>query len=97
MKNLFSLLLLAFVSLTAHAQDELLSQLKADIKAKKFDLIIKEHAEKVDTYPAKAIYYVAMAYYMKSDDDNALFLVDKSIEKDDTDADAHYIIRHQVL
>lgn len=90
MKIIFTLLL-ALSSLFSYSQSELTNNLQALYENKQYNEIIKVHSEKVQDYSAKEIYYVAMAYYMKSDDNNCLELINLSIEKDGKDSDAFYI------
>lgn len=74
-----------------YAQENVTSDLEKAYGEEKYDLIISEHSDKVNDYPAKAVYYVAMAYYMKADDNKVLELMDLSIQKDKTDPDAYFI------
>lgn len=73
------------------AQDDQTTELKGLYDNQKYDEIIDIHASKAKKYPAKAIYYIGMAYYMKADDNNCLKHMDMSIEKDPTDPDAYFI------
>lgn len=91
MKKILALIIFGLTSLNVFSQNEITNQLKAAYEAEKYDQIITEHSEKVNEYPAKAIYYVAMAYYMKADDNKVLKLMDLSIKKDKTDPDAYFI------
>lgn len=79
------------MSLSIYAQEQITTDLKKAYGEEKYDLIISKHSDKVSEYPAKAIYYVGMAYYMKADDNNVLKLMDLSIKKDKTDPDAYFI------
>ena len=91
MRKILLTLTICFLSLSSYAQELILTELEKAYREEKYDLIISEHAEKVNEYPAKAIYYVGMAYYMKADDNNVLKLMDLSIKKDKTDPDAFFI------
>ncbi len=91
MKKIIIILFLSFTSIGIYSQDNLIEQLKTEYQLGQFDKIISENFEKASTYPAKAIYYVAMAYYMKENDNNCIKYMDLSIEKDDTNSDSHYI------
>lgn len=91
MKKILLTLIICFLSLSNYAQEQITSELEKAYGEEKYDLIISEHSEKVSEYPAKAIYYVGMAYYMKADDNNVLKLMDLSITKDKTDPDAFFI------
>lgn len=57
---------------------------------KQYDQIIAEKPENIDDLEAKGIYYVAMAYYMKEDDDNAMKCFDKAIAKGPVDHDMYF-------
>ena len=89
-KTLYTLFV-CFLSITIYAQENITNELKDAYQQEKYDLIISEHSKKVDEYPAKAIYYVAMAYYMKANDNKVLELMNKSIEKDKNDPDTYFI------
>jgi tetratricopeptide (TPR) repeat protein len=89
-KNLLTLTI-CLLSLSNYAQEQIKTELKKAYGEKKYDLIISEHSEKVSEYPAKAIYYVGMAYYMKADDNKVLELMNLSIKKDKTDSDVYFI------
>lgn len=91
MKQTITALLLTLLSLTVMAQDDLTTELKGLYDNQKYDEIIDSHAAKAKKYPAKAIYYIGMAYYMKADDNNCVKYMDMSIDKDPSDPDAHYI------
>lgn len=83
-------LLLTFCTI-CYAQENITRTLKNAYEKKKYDLIISQHSKNINDYPAKAIYYVAMAYYMKANDSKVLELMDLSIQKDKTDPDTYYI------
>ena len=85
------LLVLGLFSFISFAQEDITSQLKKAYAQEQYDAIIAQHSEKVNDYPAKAIYYVAMAYYMKANDTKVLELMDLSLKKDKTDPDAYFI------
>ena len=91
MKKILLTLIICLLSLSNYAQEQITTELEKAYGEEKYDLIISEHSEKVSEYPAKAIYYVGMAYYMKADDNNVLKLMDLSIKKDKTDPDAYFI------
>jgi len=91
MKKILLTLIICLLSLSNYAQEQITTELEKAYEEEKYDLIISEHSEKVSEYPAKAIYYVGMAYYMKADDNNVLKLMDLSIKKDKTDPDAYFI------
>lgn len=91
MKKVLLTLTICILSLSNYAQEQITAELEKAYGKEKYDLIISEHSEKVSEYPAKAIYYVGMAYYMKADDNNVLKLMDLSIKKDKTNPDAYFI------
>ena len=91
MKKILLTFIICLLSLSNYAQEQITTELEKAYDEEKYDLLISEHSEKVSEYPAKAIYYVGMAYYMKADDNNVLKLMDLSISKDKTDPDTHFI------
>jgi len=91
MKKVIFTMLISFSSLMVYSQEDLTKSIKVQYENEQYDQIISDHSHKVKDYPAKAIYYVGMAYYMKADDNNCLKLMDLSIKKDETDADVFFI------
>ncbi|NQY28983.1 MAG: tetratricopeptide repeat protein [Flavobacteriaceae bacterium] len=91
MRKILFTILIGLLSFNAFSQNEITTELKAKYESEKYDQIISEHSDKVDKYPAKAIYYIGMAYYIKTDDNNCIKYMDLSIEKDNTDPDAYFI------
>ncbi|WP_405202109.1 tetratricopeptide repeat protein [Dokdonia sp. LLG6352-1] len=91
MKKILLTLIICLSSIINYAQENITSELEKVYGEEKYDLIISEHSDKVNDYPAKAVYYVAMAYYMKANDNKVLELMDLSIQKDETDPDAYFI------
>jgi len=91
MKKILLSIIICFLSISSYAQEQITTELEKAYGEEKYDLIISEHSEKVSEYPAKAIYYVGLAYYMKADDNNVLKLMDLSIKKDKTDPDTYFI------
>lgn len=91
MKKILLTLIICLLSLDNYAQEQITIELEKAYEEEKYDLIISEHSKKASEYPAKAIYYVGMAYYMKADDDNALKLMDLSIKKDQNNPDPYFI------
>ncbi|MER2999140.1 tetratricopeptide repeat protein [Pontibacter populi] len=87
---LFGLLLL--LSFTILAQDDKVTdEIKQLFDQQQYDKIISKYTSKADAYPAKAVYYMGMAYYMKEDDQNCLKFMDLSISKDPNNAYPHFI------
>lgn len=58
---------------------------------KKYDEIIQLFASKKDSLSSKQVYYVGLAYYMKSQDEDCLSCMKLAIQKDSLNADAYYI------
>jgi tetratricopeptide (TPR) repeat protein len=71
------------------AQD-LIHELGALYNQQQYDAVIKYKLGKKDNVPAKAWYYVAMAYYMKEDDKNAMKYMDVALETGPVDYDMFY-------
>lgn len=91
MKNILLTFITSLFSLSCYTQDQITTDIKNAYEDEKYDFIILEHSEKANEYPAKAIYYIGMAYYMKADDNNTIRLMDLSIQKDKTDPDTYFI------
>lgn len=91
MRKILLTILISLSSFNAFSQDGITTELKAKYQTEKYDKIISEHSDKVSEYPAKAIYYIGMAYYMKADDNNCIKYMDLSIAKDKTDPDTYFI------
>ena len=91
MKKILITLIICLLSINSYAQEKVTTELKNAYEKENYDLIISEHSEKANEYPAKAIYYIGMAYYMKADDNNAIKLMDLSIKKDKSDPDTYFI------
>ncbi len=91
MKKILLTLTICLFSLSNYAQEQITTELKKAYGDEKYDLIISEHSTNASEHPAKAIYYIALAYYMKADDSNVLKLLDLSIAKDNTDPDVYFI------
>ncbi|HAS42477.1 MAG TPA: hypothetical protein DCS93_18505 [Microscillaceae bacterium] len=90
MKKIILTLVLAVLSSSLFAQSTVVDQIKAAFDAKQYDQIIAKHAAKAQDYPARAIYYIGLAYYRKSDDKNALKLMNLVIQKDKTNPEAYF-------
>lgn len=91
MKRVLLTVSICLLSLLNYSQDEITIDLKKAYQSGEYDLIISEHSDKIKNYPAKAIYYVGMAYYMKSEDEKAIKTMDLSIKKDKLDPAPHFI------
>lgn len=90
MKNIF-LLFTFCMSFALSAQENVADSLQTFYENQEYDLIISKYAEKAESYPARAVYYIGMAYYMKEDNTNCLKYMDLSIQKDAQDFDPYYI------
>jgi len=91
MRKILFTILIGLLSFNAFSQDEITTELKVKYESEKYDQIIAEHSDKIGEYPAKAIYYIGMAYYMKEDDNNCIKYMDLSIAKYNTDPDTYFI------
>lgn len=91
MKTPLFILALALFAFQLFAQQEIVDELKQLKDGEQYEKIIKEHAGKAEDYPAKAVYYIGMAYYMTEEDEKCLEMMDLSLKKDDSDPDCHYI------
>lgn len=91
MKKILIALIICLLSVNSYTQEKIVTELKNAYDKEEYNLIISKHSEKANEYPAKAIYYIGMAYYMKADDNNAIKFMDLSIKKDKSDPDAYFI------
>ncbi|CAM3999518.1 MULTISPECIES: tetratricopeptide repeat protein [Flavobacterium] len=91
MKKVLLTVAICLLGISNYAQEQIISELKKAYEEKSYDLIISKHSDKVNEYPAEAVYYIGMAYYMKADDNNAIKIMDISIKKDKSNPDAHFI------
>lgn len=74
----------------SYGQVDLADNFRQLYKEKKYDEIIKYKPSKNEDLSAKALYYLAMSYYMKSEDKNAMKYFDLAIEKGPVDYDMFY-------
>lgn len=91
MKKIISLLLLSIIPLSVLGQENITEELRDLYFKEKYQEVIDTYSDKTEELSAQSVYYVAMAYYMKADDNNCLKYMDISIKKDPTDSDAYYI------
>ncbi|NEM96697.1 tetratricopeptide repeat protein [Pontibacter burrus] len=92
MKATLLLNLLLCLSFIAFAQDDkITAEIKDLYQEEQFDKIISKYGGKATAYPAKAVYYIGMAYYMKEDDQNCLKMMELSISKDSGNAFPYFI------
>ena len=80
-----------FFGLLVYGQEQITEELEKAYMEQKYDQILSNYADQAIDYPAKALYYIGMAYYMKGNDADAIKLMDQSIAKDDSDPDAYYM------
>lgn len=73
----------------ANAQDRA-SEFRQLYQQQKYDEITKYKPKKNEELSAKALYYKGMAYYMRSEDGNAMKYLDMAIEKGPVDYDMFY-------
>ncbi len=81
----------SIVSFTASSQEDITHTLRDLYFSKQYNYIIKNYTDHADLYPAKAIYYIGMAYYVKVDHINALKYMQLSLDKDSNLSETHYI------
>lgn len=81
---------LTICSFILFAQDPT-AELKTLTDNQQYSKIITEYASKSKDYPAKSLYYIGHAYYMKEDDNNCIRFMNLAIEKDATDPASFYI------
>lgn len=91
MKKSFLTLTFALLSIGLFAQNSIVTQLKTAYDAKKYDQMISTHASKTASYPAKAIYYIGLAYYHKSDDKSCLNMMNLALQKEQNDPEIYFI------
>jgi tetratricopeptide (TPR) repeat protein len=87
MKIIFAILL-TFLTFYSHCQTDI--HIEQLYKENKYDEIIKYKTKKGEELSSKTLYRIGKAYYMKSDDNNALKYFDMAIEKGPVDHDMFY-------
>ncbi|AUC80812.1 lipopolysaccharide assembly protein LapB [Lacinutrix sp. Bg11-31] len=90
MNKIIIIVLIGLTSLVGYTQEDFTNTIKTLYENKQYDKIISEYSGNVKNYSAKAVYYVGMTYYSKSDYNNFLKLIDLSIKKDKTDPDTFF-------
>lgn len=90
MKFLTSIVVAILTYSISYGQNEISENIKELYKQKKYDEIIKHKNKKGEEYSAKAYYFVAMSYYMKNLDDNAIKYFDIAIKKGPVDHDMFF-------
>lgn len=90
MKKVTTFILTILIYSFSYGQTDLSDNFKELYKQKQYDKIIKYKPKKGEELTAKAYYYVAMSYYMKQQDDNALKYFDIAINKGPVDHDMFF-------
>lgn len=90
MRKCLTIILTFCVSISFGQTADLTEEFKELYKQKKYDDIIKYKPKKGEELPSKAVYYVAMSYYMKQQDDNALKYFDIAINNGPVDHDMYF-------
>lgn len=92
MKKVFLLLLIVCSSWAAFAQEDSIDvKIEAAYDNREFDQIITKYGEKGVDYSAESLFYIGMAYYMKSQDEKCLQFMDRCIAKNDSFPNSYYI------
>jgi tetratricopeptide (TPR) repeat protein len=87
MKIIFGILL-TFLTVYSYCQTDI--HIEQLYKEKKYDEIIKYKVKKGEELTSKTLYHIGKAYYIKSDDNNALKYFSMAIEKGPVDHDMFY-------
>jgi len=87
MNKIVHTIILTLFSTAIFAQDKMAVELKLLLDDNKHEEIISKYGKSTEDYSARSLYYIGLAYYMKADDANCLQFVNRSIEKDSTDAE----------
>ncbi|MFA7274230.1 MAG: tetratricopeptide repeat protein [Crocinitomicaceae bacterium] len=90
MLKIYAALFLLLISSIGMAQITMTQAIQTKYEAEQYSEIITEFGRQADTLPAKAIYYIGMAYRMKGDDMNCLRYMILSINKDNRDPEPFY-------
>ena len=90
MKKFTTFILTILLYSFSYGQTDLSDNFKELYKQKQYDEIIKYKPKKGEELTAKAYYYLAMSYYMKQQDDNALKYFDIAINKGSVDHDMYF-------
>ncbi len=83
-------LFLIFLIPPVSAEESIQDIVKNLYKEQKYDDIIK-YADLSEEYPSEALYYIGLAFYMKSEDAKCLKYLDMCLQKDSLNSDAHFI------
>lgn len=89
MKHLLTILLSVTV-ISSYAQVDLAEKFRELYEKEKYEDIIVYRPQKDEELTAKAYYYIAMSYYMKEMDEEALKNFDLAINKGPVDADMYF-------
>jgi tetratricopeptide (TPR) repeat protein len=86
-----AMILLTFWSAVGFGQTpDVVQEFKQLYDDNKYDALIAYQPKKRKDLPARAIYYIAMAHYMKSEDDNTLKYLNMAIDKGPADQDMYF-------
>lgn len=91
MKKIAILILFTSFSAFMYAQTDLSKELQNLYDQQAYDKILEEYTPKIKDLSAKSVYYIGMVHYMKEEDDKCIEMMNLSIKKDSTDADAYFI------
>lgn len=92
MKKVLTILIFISLSFNLYSQTEEDIVIETMIQLDQYDEITKGYESTgSDSYSAKSLYSIGLAYYMLNDDANCLKLMDMSMAKDSTYAGAYYI------
>lgn len=90
MKTITTFILTILLYSISYGQTDLSVQFKELYDQNQYDEIIQYKAKRGEELTAKAYYYIAMSYYMKQQDDNALKYFDIAINKGPADYDMYF-------
>jgi tetratricopeptide (TPR) repeat protein len=79
------------ISVRVFAQKELVQELEKLVEKAEYEKVINEYAERSKEYPAAALYYIGLSYYMKEDDQHCLQFMERCLKKDPKYTEAYYI------
>lgn len=90
MKNFISIILFT-AHIISYCQTSSIIEVKELYAQDKFEEIITNYTEEDNEYDSEALYYIAMCYYIKQDDENCIKYIDLSIAKDKTNPKAFFV------
>ncbi|MBK7036663.1 MAG: tetratricopeptide repeat protein [Bacteroidetes bacterium] len=89
MKKLLAILFILLIT-TTYGQVDLTDKFRELFNENSYDEIIRYKPKKDEELTAKALYYIGMSYYMKTQDNAAMKYIDMAIEKGPVDWDMFY-------